>query len=347
MKAKIESHYDKNRVELYKVLPLDTPFTIIIQSSTVCNIKCKYCFNSLDKEVKKDKGFESKIMDFDLFLNILEQMKQFPNRIKSISFVGMGEPLCNSNLPKMIKLIKEADIVDRISFFTNGLLLNQEMALSLIDAGLDELRISLQGMTAEKYEEICGVKVEFSQIVNNIKYFYQHKKQCVLHVKVADIALEDGEQDKFYKTFENICDSMFIEHIVPMFEDIDYGDIIDKNLEINRFNEKTINFDVCSISFYMLNIDVNGNVIPCCDYFKPIIGNVNQESLLDIWNGETRLEFLRMQLCKEKSKISVCKKCHALNENFHREDNIDNYTEEVLDRLEKYNKKIINDNNKK
>lgn len=333
MKAEIKPHYDKNRVELYKVLPLDTPFTIIIQASTICNIRCKYCFNSLSKDAKDAKGFESKIMDFELFLDIVEQMKQFPKRIKSISFVGMGEPLCNPNLPKMIKLIKEADIVDKISFFTNGILLDEEMALALLDAGLDELRISLQGMTSEKYKEICGLSIDFDNLVDKIGFFYKHRKQCALHVKVANIALEEGEEEKFYKTFENICDSMFVENIVPMFDDIDYKNIIDYKSLRNRFNEDLINFKVCSISFYMLNIDVNGNVIPCCDYFKPVIGNVKKESLLEIWNGKLRSDFLKMQLRGEKEQNLICKSCHALNENFHKEDNIDNHCKEIIGKL--------------
>lgn len=335
MKAEIKPFYDTKRIPLHKVLPLDTPFTIHIQTSTICNLRCKYCFQSLNEEEKRLQKFEPKIMDLGLFAKIVEQVKEFPGRVKDISFLTMGEPLCNKNLTQMIRMVKDSDIANRIHFFTNGLLLTEQLSLELVDAGLDELRVSLQGMNSQKYYEICGAKIDFNELVDKIKFFYNNRKNCKLYVKIADISLEPGEEEEFYNTFGDICDSMFVERIIPLFEGINYNQMLDEKEDINRWGQKTLKFDVCPPSLYQLNIKVNGDVIPCCDYFYHVIGNVNKKSLLELWNGEKRFEFLKMQLRKKRYENPICKKC-SIDLSFRKEDNVDNYADEILHRLEKF-----------
>lgn len=334
MKAEIKPFYDSNRIPLHQVLPLNTPFTISIQTSTICNIRCKYCFQSLSNEEKRLNNFESEIMNFALYEKIINQIKEFPEKLKDLSFLTMGEPLCNKRLPEMIKLAKEANVANRIHFFTNGLLLTPEISLKLIDSGLDELRISLQGMTSKKYYEICGAKIDFNDLINKIKFFYNNKKNCKVYIKIADIALEPGEEEKFYQVFGDICDTMFIERIIPLFNEVDYTNMLNEEENINRWGQQKLKFDVCPPSFYQLNIKVNGDVIPCCEYFNHVIGNVNNESLLELWNGRKRFEFLKFQLQKKRYENPICKKCF-IDLNFRKEDNIDDYADDILKRIEK------------
>ncbi len=44
MKAKIERRIDPgNRTVLGEVLPLETPFVLLVDPSNLCNFRCKYC----------------------------------------------------------------------------------------------------------------------------------------------------------------------------------------------------------------------------------------------------------------------------------------------------------------
>lgn len=329
MKAKIKAYYDENRCNLSERIPLDTPLTLMIQPATVCNLKCKYCIQSVSKIDKEKKFINNKLLSMDDFLEILNQAKKFPDKIKDVSFTGMGEPLLNKELPKMIKLMNESGIAERTQFFTNGLLLDKKTSLELIDAGLSELRISLQGLTADKYFEISGVRINYDTLIANIKFFYENKKQCKLYIKIADISI-NGQEEEFYRKFGDICDSIYIENIVPLFEDINYDNMLKNSSSVvNKYNEKYINYNVCPNCFYTLNITPEGDVLPCCGTYRPELGNVKKNSLVEIWNGEKRKQFLYKQLNNARFKDINCKDCYVPN-NQQPEDNLDNCSEEVI-----------------
>jgi len=59
----------------------------------------------------------------------------------------------------MVKLAVEAKIADRVEIITNGLLLTPETSRKLIDAGITNINISVQGVSKERYKETCGVEL--------------------------------------------------------------------------------------------------------------------------------------------------------------------------------------------
>lgn len=99
--------------------------------------------------------------------------------MKLLSLTGQGEPLINRNISKMVEIAKKNDIAERIEIITNGSLLNKEVAKSLIEAGLDTIRISIQGLSAEKYKNICNYQLNFDEFINNIRYFFENKNNAM------------------------------------------------------------------------------------------------------------------------------------------------------------------------
>ena len=85
--------------------------------------------------------------------DIVQQLMEFP-KVGRVLFTGLGEPLANPKIPDMIRRLAEAHVTDRIEIVTNASLLTHEMTDRLLEAGLTYLRISLQGLSAEKYKEI-------------------------------------------------------------------------------------------------------------------------------------------------------------------------------------------------
>ena len=60
---------------------------------------------------------------------------------------GVGEPMLVKNLPKMVRYLKDRGTY--VLFNTNGTVLNERNGRALIDAGLDELRVSLDAANAQ------------------------------------------------------------------------------------------------------------------------------------------------------------------------------------------------------
>lgn len=88
---------------------------------------------------------------------------------------GIGEPLLNPALPATIRHLKSHDVF--VLFNSNGILLNAQWQAELIDAGLDELRISLDASSAEGYRKMRRSD-SFDRIVANLREFSERIRNC-------------------------------------------------------------------------------------------------------------------------------------------------------------------------
>ncbi len=160
------------RLILAKVLPLDTPLVLQIFPIYACNFTCKYCTFSIPRN---KRGFISDkiVMDFELLKKCVDEMTFFPHKIKTLRFVGMGEPLLHPKIADMVKYAVSKYVAEKVEILSNGSLLTPKLADSLIAAGLSRLVISIQGTTAKKYQEVSRINLDFEKFVKNIKYFYK------------------------------------------------------------------------------------------------------------------------------------------------------------------------------
>lgn len=331
--AEIKSIAGMDRVPLNKVIPLDTPFSVYIFPTNLCNFKCNYCGHSLGhKEMKKKYDFDPISMPLETYKKTIDQLAEFPRKVKVISLTGHGEPLVNKNLPEMVRYAKEKNVTEKIEFISNASLLTHESSEQLVEAGLDCIRISIQGLTSEKYYEVCNYKLDFDKFIDEIAYLYKVKKQCQIYVKIMDVSLDEGEEEDFYKTFENICDRMFIEKCKPVYSGVESTQDID--ISVDRYGRKHKPRLVCPFPFFMLGILPTGDVEPCEAIYKPeILGNVNNDTLLNMWNGEKMKEFRLMQLNKNRFDNPMCASCCAPDDVSHPEDELDEFTEEIINKL--------------
>lgn len=332
MTSEIKPICGLNRIRLADAVPLPTPFTLYVFPTTFCNFRCHYCGHSLGPEKMKEKyNFSPQNMSMDTYKRVLEQSKEFPGRFKVLSLTGHGEPLMNKNLPEMIDLAKRSDVAGRVEMITNASLLTRETAKALIDAGLDTIRISLQGLSAVKYKEVCGYNLDFEEFINNIRYFYKNKKGCRLFVKVLDIALDQGEEEKFYNLFANISDRMYVEQCRPVYDGVPYQA---GAVTADRYGRAHRERKVCPLPFFMLGIFPDGDVEPCDTIYKPVVvGNINEDRLLNIWNGKKLRDFQVMQLKKQRCGNPRCAVCCAPDDVSHPEDELDDASGEILRRL--------------
>ena len=155
----------RERVLLAKALPLNMPFSIIIDVTSFCNFKCNFCFHSLEKDKLKALNFIPGIMDFELYKKLIDQIAQFPNKIKKLGLNLRGEPTLHNKLPEMIAYAKQKSAVELVDFATNGFFLSPQLNTKLIDAGLDDLKVSVAALSAEKYKEITGVRIDFDRFI--------------------------------------------------------------------------------------------------------------------------------------------------------------------------------------
>jgi radical SAM protein with 4Fe4S-binding SPASM domain len=312
------------KVPLEDQIPLDTPFSVHIDVCSVCNYKCSFCFQA-DSAAMKAVGLKRGMMSLELFKKIVDDLKAFDQKIKKIKIGNHGEPTLHPDLPAMIRYARDSGTAEIIELFTNASQLEPVLNQALIDAGLQRINISLEGLSDERYKQVAGVKQSFAAIVEGVRHLHSIRGQCKIYVKIADqtsalspgltekFVLSPSERDFFYDTFGNICDEIYIEKVVPQWAEVQLekqNRLADTGMYGQKIN---IHKSVCPFVFMYLHFNCDGTTSPCTLDWprKVVIGNANEQSVKEIWNGQ-RLRQLQVTMLEGKRcDVNFCNNCTA------------------------------------
>ena len=291
-----------DRKPLQDLLPLSQPLRVLIDPCDICNFRCTYCFQSYDKD------FKGSIMQRETFQLIIEQLKEFEAPINVVHLYGLGEPMLNQDLPDYVNALKVNNVAKEVAITSNGSRLTESYSERLINAGLDRLSISLNGIEDSHFEKNVGRKIKFEEIYKQIQYFYSIRKQCHLHVKINGDCFTESEKERFVLFFKDYCDTLNIDHVVNAWPSIN----VTENHEQNIYDREIQGEGICPQMFYELLIHTDGNVSPCCadyTYRKENLGNIKTQTLKEIWNGSKLFQIRIQALQREKIDYTVCNGC--------------------------------------
>lgn len=343
MNAQIKPNFDAQRTALVDIIPLPSPFTIVIEITRLCNFRCFYCIHSTkdDSEGAYQKSrLSTDHMEKDLFEKIVRDIMELSVLPKRILLQGLGEPLLYPGLPALIKKIRQSGYEGRVDLVTNGSLMTHEMADELVAAGVSKIIISLQGLSGEDYLSVCKYPLNHEVFIERLRYLYTHRGDTHVYIKIIDSMLKSKEdEERFFTLYGNFCDSIYVEHLVVnqiQMGDID-GHAVEK--EKNIFQLPALPREVCPVIFYQLQIFLDGTVLACPVSDIPpqelTIGDVRLESLQDIWNGEKRNNLLINMLSNKRRSMETCRSCQMVHCISDEKESLDECAEQILDRLEK------------
>jgi putative metalloenzyme radical SAM/SPASM domain maturase len=119
------------------------PAKLFVETTTRCNLNCFMC-------VKQNKG--SEVCEGDFSPELFERLEPSLPHVEALILNGIGEPLLNPHLESFIRRAKKLMPPGSwIGFQTNGLLLTHLRAISLVDAGLDKVCISIDAIAPEQF----------------------------------------------------------------------------------------------------------------------------------------------------------------------------------------------------
>jgi MoaA/NifB/PqqE/SkfB family radical SAM enzyme len=130
-----------------------------LEACGACNLACTFC--------PRDALPPAGVMSQATYTRFLDQVEL--RATDSLSFVGVGEPTMNPLLPDFIRQAKARYPKVRTWVTSNGTKLNDKVVARLIDAGLDTIDVSFNGLDAHTYEsQMKGAK--FDQVLENLTY---------------------------------------------------------------------------------------------------------------------------------------------------------------------------------
>jgi MoaA/NifB/PqqE/SkfB family radical SAM enzyme len=247
-------------------------------------------------------------MKMGLYADIIKSIAEFPDRLKMLSLFIKGEPLLNPKLPEMVALAKSQKVAQKIYITTNGALFSPGLNRKLVQAGIDEILVSIEAVDSDEYKKITGVDIDFDELVANIKDFYQNKGECNFFIKIVTYTQDHKRVRRFHEIFDPICDFAYMEQVVPIFDRVDYDTIA---LDRSRLSTIYRPIHVCTRPFFNMCVHTTGDIGACLvDYIPEVcFGNVAHDGLYDVWRGKTFTDFRLMQLHKKRYQHFKCGPC--------------------------------------
>ena len=266
------------------------PRHIDIETSSACQMRCPMCAQHLMNDVEKGN------MDFALYKEIVDECAR--NGVYSIKLSWRGEPLLNRKIIEMVRYAKHKKIPD-VAFLTNGERLNAGMIESLIDSGLDWISISFDGL-GETYERI-RYPARFEETVEKILLLKTVRNRNGLKkplIRLQSIWSAIKDDPEFFKTFwQGKVDRIAF--------------IADQQRSGNREDFQHDPDYICQSPWQRICIAWDGKIIQChADYLeRNILGDVNKNSLYDIWHGESFNNLRNKMKNKKRLQLAPCQIC--------------------------------------
>ena len=134
------------------------PFQVVWNITNACNLKCAHCYEDAGKRSSNELTNQEIIRGLEIISKA---------SATSIAFSG-GEPTSNPHITDYIKLTKELGMYPAMA--TNGYKLSKQSKLNkFVDAGLEFVQISIDGLNLETHDSFRGVEGSWDKAIQAVE----------------------------------------------------------------------------------------------------------------------------------------------------------------------------------
>ncbi len=293
------------------------PRKITIEASSGCNLRCIHCGHGEPGDGRPDRMTRAKrMMPMEIYKKTIDEASNYTPRPKII-FALMGEPLLHKQLPEMVAYAHERGFWTQVN--TNATLLTKEKGRALIEAGVDMVYLSFDGVTKETYERI-RVRSDFEKVLNHILDFIELKYQMnadglTIHTGMTGEIINQYELDVFVREFTKLpVNAVYSPILFNWIGEVDWAGENLEDLQVRNRSE----WPACNTTYDIVGIQADGNFIPCIYDFngKYTSGNIGKQSVQELWNNERTQNFREAVHSRDYTKIEekgpMCSQCTIL-----------------------------------
>ncbi len=277
------------------------PDRVYIESTNVCNLDCIMCPTGLHIDTRP-KGY----IDWDLYTAIVDEIAPFAEAVVLHSW---GEPLLHKRIIDMIRYAKERGLWVETS--TNAMLLDEKRSREIIDAGLDRIFLSMDGLTKETYEKV-RVGGTFERVLGNIERFLELKDELgspiEADIQIVRLSETDSEVEEFVRRWsKSYADVINIKELDTWGGQID--EVSDLAVEASGNDPNAVR-KPCPNLWYHCHIHWDGVLVSCSRDYDAVtpLGNVKNGGVLKTWHG-ARMQKMRRWHSEGNFCASQCVSC--------------------------------------
>jgi len=272
----------------------DYPLLVDLEISAICNLKCPMCYTITDEFKQK---VHAQLIDPVLFRKVIDEIG---SKVPSLRLSLRGEPLLHKDILHFMAYAKQRGVRE-VSFLTNLGKLDKTLFVELMEAGVDWITVSIDGLD-ETYDSVRR-PLKFKDTLQKIRDIQEIKTSRGKHrpvIKIQSIwpAIR-SYPESYYNTFAPISDLVAFNPLI---------DYLGNDTDIVYIDDFT-----CPQHYQRLVIGADGLVMMCSndEENSVVLGNANTETVHDIWHGE-RLNKMRALHRKKRGfmDIPVCRKCY-------------------------------------
>jgi radical SAM protein with 4Fe4S-binding SPASM domain len=262
--------------------------SVYFELRTRCNGTCSFCAASVHSETRPDIS-----MDFELYKKAILELSDL-NYKGIIAYHVNSDPLLIKDIDEYIYFARKHLKSAWIQILSNGKALNSINGKKIIDAGVNEIFLNI-------YND--DLKAELPKNVKKFEDEVLHKlfnEDQIFSGQFKDFLLREKPKDKFI--YYNISRRLLTEVLTNRGG-------TSPNKKSNRLIEN--HYGYCELPFSKLNITANGKASQCCCdlTFSNPMGNINHQSLKEVWNSQKFTELRKDLLSGNRKNNPICAKC--------------------------------------
>lgn len=297
---------------LRKPIHWGTPIAVSIEPTTACNLKCPQCPSGL-RQFTRPTGNLKK----ETNLSILDNLG---HNLQYINYYFQGEPFIHPSFLDLVAEAKSRKIYVVTS--TNAHFISPESAEKVVNSGLSELIISIDGTTQETYENY-RIEGDLEKVLEGTRNMVEAKKKQNSNYPILTFQFLVSKQNEHQiEDAKQLASQMGVDHItfktIQVYDYESGNELIPENEEYSRYKKlengsyvlKNKFKNSCWRMWSSCVFTWDGSVVPCC-FDKDAVhkmGKLDSKSFKEIWKSALYKDF-RKRLWKDRQQIDICKNC--------------------------------------
>ena len=316
----LKSDADEIEREL-DTLRIREPKVFNIETTNYCNMKCIMCPRT-ELMTRKNIWIEDEV-----FVKVVEQIKPHANQdiekfwdfientygltgkepsennfyfrvvSRCVILHGYGEPLLDKKITERVKACSQRGIPTYFSCVPANLTL--ERAKEVMEAGLTVFKFSIDALDDEWQKKIRGSQNNFDASYQTILDIVNLKKEQGYKTLLVPTMIALSEDTASRKMHSKFMDLWKGKDVFAYVKSQDNRWLLEEDEDMeNRSHYET---QYCEYPWTSLTVMADGSVVPCTQDYdtEMILGNVNEQTLEEVWNGDSYKDLRRMHIIGE------------------------------------------------